>query len=271
MQYLESLFDTVQSVELDALTFSKDIGITCAILLAFSLLGRMIFGKRSNLNHAISSALGILAVYILGVFLYGTSHVLSGLLASLPFVAVRDGMLALFSFSNASTPEICAMLVRMIVLAFLVNLLDTVLPKGKNLFTWLLFRLITVLLAVLCQALIVWLSEAYLPSSFLMYAPAVLLGILVAMLLLSALKLLVGIALATVNPIIGALYTFFFSSLVGKQLSKAVLTTVLLSLLVHGLNYLGYTVITLAGISVMTLLPVIIVLLLLWYLVNQIL
>ena len=271
MKYLESLFDTVQSIELDSLTFCKDIAITCAALLLLSLVGRMIFGKRSNLNHAISSAFGILAVYILGVFLYGTSHILSGLLASLPFVAVRDGMLALFSYTSASTPEVCAMLVRMIVLAFLVNLLDTVLPKGKNLFSWLLFRLITVFLAVLCQALIVWLSEAFLPASFLLHAPTVLLCILAAMLLLGSLKLLVGIALATVNPIIGALYTFFFSSLVGRQLSKAVLTTILLSLLVHGLNYLGYTLISLAGISVMMLLPVVVVLLLLWYLVNQLL
>lgn len=271
MQYLESLFDTVQSIELNGITFLKDIGLACAVLLILGLLGRMIFGKRSNLNHAISSAFGILSVYILGVFLYGTSYVLSGLLASLPFVAVRDGMLALFSFTSASTPEICAMLVRMIVLAFLVNLLDTVLPKGKNLFSWLLFRLITVFLAVLCQSLIVWLSETYLPATFIHYAPIVLLAILAAMLLLGALKIFVGIALATVNPIIGALYTFFFSSLVGKQLSKAVLTTILLSLLVHGLNYLGYTLISLAGISVMMLLPVIIVLLLLWYLVNQVL
>ena len=179
--------------------------------------------------------------------------------------------MTLFSFTEAESPEISAMLVRMIVLSFLVNLLDMVLPKGKNLFTWLLFRLITVLLAVLCQGLIVWLSEMYLPASFIHYAPMVLLGILVAMLLLGALKLLVGIALATINPIIGALYTFFFSSLVGKQLSKAVLTTILLSLLVHALNYLGYTVISLVGISLVTLLPVIVVLLALWYLVSQVL
>lgn len=271
MQYLESVLDTVQSIELDNLTFWKDIGIACAVLLVLGFLGRMLFGKRSDLNHAVSSAIGILAVYILGIFLYGTSHILSGLLSSLPFVAVRDGMLALFSFTAADFPDICAMLVRMIMLAFLVNLLDIVLPKGKNLFTWLLFRLITVLLAVLCQSLIVWLSEMYLPASFVLYAPIVLLAILVAMLLLGALKLLVGIALATINPIIGALYTFFFSTLVGKQLSKAVLTTILLSLLVHGLNYVGYTVISLAGISLLTLLPVILVLLALWYLVSQVL
>ena len=271
MNYLESIFDAVQSIELDNLAFLKQIGIVCAVILVLGFLGRTIFGKRSSLNHAVSSAIGILAVYILGLFLYGTSHVLSGLLASLPFVAVRDDMLALFSFTAAGRSEICAMLVRMVVLAFLVNLLDTVLPKGKNVFSWLLFRLITVFLAVLCQGLIVWVSETYLPETFLVWAPMILLGILVATLLLGALKLLVGIALATINPIIGALYTFFFSSLVGKQLSKAVLTTILLSALVYGLNVMGYTVISLAGISLAMLLPVILVLLALWYLINQVL
>ena len=102
MQYLESLFDTVQSVELDALTFSKDIGITCAILLAFSLLGRMIFGNRSNLNHASSSALGILAE-LSQETLY--QHVRS-----------------------------------MVILAFLVNLFDTWLPRGAHVLTWFFWR-----------------------------------------------------------------------------------------------------------------------------------
>ena len=128
MNYLQSILDTVQSMDLDALTFLKDIAIVCAIFLVLSFLGRMIFGKRSNLNHAISSAIGILSVYMLGVFLYGTSHILAGLLASLPFVAVHERTMALFSFTGAEFQEICAMLVRTVVLAFLVNLLDTLLP-----------------------------------------------------------------------------------------------------------------------------------------------
>ena len=271
MTNLETLFDTVASAELDTGTFLKYAAILCAALLVLGFLCRLIAGKRSDFNHALSSSVGILAVYILGIFLYGTSTALSGLLASLPFVAVHDGALALFTFQSASWSEICAVLVRMIVLAFLVNLIDTLLPKGKNFFIWLLLRLVTVLFAVVFQGLIVWLSETYLPESFLTLAPVILIGILVAMLLLGALKLLVGIALATVNPIIGALYTFFFSSLVGRQISKAVLTTLLLSALVYTLTHFGYFVISLAGLSVVTLLPLILILLALWYLINQIL
>ena len=271
MNYLESIFDAVQSIELDNLAFLKQIGIVCAVMLVLGFLGRTIFGKRSSLNHAVSSAIGILAVYILGLFLYGTSHVLSGLLASLPFVAVRDDMLALFSFTAADRTEICAMLVRMVVLAFLVNLLDTVLPKGKNVFSWLLFRLITVFLAVLCQGMIVWVSETYLPETFLAWAPMILLGILVATLLLGALKLLVGIALATINPIIGALYTFFFSTLVGKQLSKAMLTTLLICGLVYVLNYIGCTVISIASAALIAYIPLLILLVIIWYVLTRIL
>ena len=271
MTYLESLFETVASVELETTSFLKYAAILCAGLLVLGFLGRLLFGKRSDLNHALSSTVGILAVYILGIFLYGTSAALSGLLASLPFVAVQDGMLALFAFQSASWTDISAVLVRMIVLAFLVNLVDTLLPKGKNFFVWLLLRLATVFFAVLFQGIIVWLSGTYLPETFLSLAPMILLGILVAMLLLGALKLLVGIALATVNPIIGALYTFFFSSLVGRQLSKAVLTTLLLSALVFALTHFGYVVISLAALSITTLLLLVLILLALWYLINQIL
>jgi len=271
MTYLESLFNTVASIELDTVSFLKYAALLCAGLLALGFLCRLLFGKRSDFNHALSSTVGILAVYVLGIFLYGTSTALSGLLASLPLVAVQDGKLALFVFQGASWTDICAMLVRMIVLAFLVNLVDTLLPKGKNFFLWLLLRLLTVLFAVFFQGVIVWLSETYLLEAFLSLAPMILIGILIAMLLLGALKLLVGIALATVNPIIGALYTFFFSSLVGRQLSKAVLTTLLLSALVYTLTHFGYYVMGLAGLSIVTLLPLILILLALWYLINQIL
>lgn len=271
MAYLQSLFDTIPSIELDTALFLKYAAIACAGVLVLGLFGRILLGKRSNLNHALSSTVGILAVYILGIFLYGSSSALSGLLASLPFVAVQDDNLVLFVFQTANRTDICAVLVRMIVLAFLVNLIDTLLPKGKNFFLWLLLRLITVLFAVFCQGVIVWASETYLPETFLSLAPMILIGILVALLLLGGLKLLVGIALATVNPIIGALYTFFFSSLVGRQLSKAVLTTLMLSALVYALTHFGYCVISFVGLSVVTFLPLILILLALWYIINQIL
>ena len=99
----------------------------------------------------------------------------------------------------------------------------------------------------------------------------ILLGILVLMLLLGALKLLVGIALTAVNPIIAAFYTFFFASMVGKQISKAVVTTGILCAIVAVLNHFGFVVISLSLLALPVLLPVIIVLAGIWYLINRVL
>ena len=271
MDYLESLLATAAAVTFNNASFFTNMAIIFGIILILSIIGRFIFGRQSGLNHAVSSGIGILFLYLLGILLYGTNTRFSGLLASLPFVAVKDGVLAVFSFHSAAWQESCSMVVRMIMLAFFVNLLDALLPKGKNLLMWLLFRLITVFSAVLCQALIVWISVEFLPDVFVVWAPIILLGILVVMLLLGALKLLVGIALTAVNPIIAAIYTFFFSNFVGKQLSRSVLTTLLLSVLVIALNHLGIVAISLIGIAWTSLLPVILVLLAIWYLVSHVL
>jgi len=271
MDYLHSVLETVQSVELDPVSFLCNIGIVIGILLVLGFLIRFILGKQSGLNHAVSSVFGILFLYIFGAALYGSSTILSGLLASLPFVAVADGNIALFSFQDAGFQAICEMMVRTVTLAFCVNLLDTLLPKGKNFFMWLLLRITTVLLAVLIQALLVWAANSFLPADFLKWAPVILLGILIAMLLLGALKLFVGLALTAVNPIIAALYTFFFASMVGKQISKAVVTTGILCAIVACLAHWGFTVVSVSLLALPVLLPIILILTGIWYLFHRVL
>ena len=96
-------------------------------------------------------------------------------------------------------------------------------------------------------------------------------ALLVVLLLVGALKIVVGAILATVNPLIAAFYTFFFATVVGKALSKAMLTTLLLSLLVYGLNYIGCTVISIASAALIAYIPFLIVLLIIWYVVSKVL
>jgi hypothetical protein len=89
--------------------------------------------------------------------------------------------------------------------------------------------------------------------------------------LTGVLKIVIGALLTTVNPLIAALYTFFFASVVGKQITKAVLTTFLLSMLVLGLNYLGCAVISIATAALMAYIPFVIILIVLWFIVGHIL
>ena len=109
------------------------------------------------------------------------------------------------------------------------------------------------------------------PEMIVTYAPVVLLALLILMLLTGALKIIVGALMATVNPVIGALYTFFFANIIGKQIAKAVLTSAILAGLVILLRYLGVTVISIASAALLAYIPFLLVLIALWYLVNRVL
>ena len=91
------------------------------------------------------------------------------------------------------------------------------------------------------------------------------------MLLTGALKLLVGVVLSTVNPLIGALYTFFFATVVGKAITRAVFTTGILAVLIMVLKYMGIAIISIAASALVAYIPLLLLLLILWYVINRLL
>ena len=129
--------------------------------------------------------------------------------------------------------------------------------------------MLTVAIAYVLHLVVVGLFTKYLPEGLVVYAPTVLLAILVLMLLTGALKVVVGAVLVTVNPIIGGLYTFFFATIVGKMVSKAVLTAALLSALVLALNYVGITTISVAMDALKAYIPLVAGLAGIWYLQHK--
>ena len=239
--------------------------------LLISVFGRFVFGKRSVLNSAVSSVIGILFIYAVTVVLKSSGIRLDQLIAPLPFVQISGSQMTIFSFFGPDYTVICAELLSAVILSFLVNLADGWLPKGKSIFGWLFFRSLTVVIAYLLHLIVVGLFTTYLPDGIVTYAPAILLGLLVILLLTGALKILVGALLATVNPIISGLYTFFFATAIGKQVSKAMLTTLLLSALVLALNYAGITTVSIALAALTAYIPFVILLVILWYVVYKIL
>ena len=111
----------------------------------------------------------------------------------------------------------------------------------------------------------------HLPEGRVTSAPVILLGILVLRLLTGALKFLVGLVLTTVNPLIAALYTFFFANVVGKQITKAILTTAIIGGLVFVLQKMGVVAISIASAALAAYIPLIILLVVLWYVVGKLL
>lgn len=267
MEVIVSFFNSI-GVDFD--TFWKAALVLLLGTFLLSLFGRFVFGKRSALNNAVSSAFGILFIYAVTVVLHGVGGSLTRFVAPLPFISISGETMHLFSFIGAHYTVLCSEVLSMIILAFLVNLADGWLPKGKNIFTWLFFRLLTVVIGYLLHLIVVGLFATYLPEGIVTYAPAVLLVLLLVLLLTGALKIVVGALLTTVNPIIGGLYTFFFATVIGKQVTKAVLTTAILSGLVIGLHYLGVAAISIASAALIAYIPIMLILIVLWYVVYQI-
>lgn len=268
---MESIINYFSSLGLNFWSLLTACAVIIVGILLFSLVGRFVFGKKSNLSYALSSAIGIIMMCALLVGLKYAGPRFSAFLAPMPFVQVSGQTMALFDFSAADYTVICTELLSMIILSFLFNTVDRWMPKPKNVLGWLFFRCLTVAVALVLHLIASALILRYLPEGLVTYAPVVLLAILILMLLTGALKLLVGVILSTVNPLIGALYTFFFATIVGKSVTRAVFTTGLLVLLITALKYIGVTAISIAASVLIVYLPFLLLLLILWYVINRLL
>lgn len=270
MQTLTNLAE--MAAELDIISTLKFIGLLVIAVIVFGFIGRAIFGSRSSLNQALSLALGILCVYALTIVVYTFDPKgLSRLLAPLPFVTFSGDRLYIYSIIGSDFPSLCSQTLSMVILAFLTNLMQEFLPQGKRVIGWFFYRFLTVVMAILLHFAVSWLFNTFLPGTLVTYAPMILLGTLVIMITLGLLKFILGLVLTVANPLLGALYSFFFGNKLGKQLSKALLTTIILCVLVYVLNYLGFSVISITAAALQAYIPLIVALLFLWYLVGHVL
>ncbi len=272
MDAIVRFLDSILPAGFDSENYLKTVLLFMAASLVLGFLGRMIFGKKSSLNQSLSAVIGILFIYAVTVVIHSCGVDLQFLLSPLPFVTLKGDYLSIFTFAGQDYTVICDQVLSMVILAFLVNIIDRWFSKAKNIFVWLFFRCVSVAGAMLVHAGAHYLLNLFLPEGLLLWAPVILLSLLVLMLAVGALKFLIGALLSTtLGPVIGLLYTFFFSTVVGKLLSKAMLTTLILSGLVAALNYLGVATVFIGASALLVYLPFMLILLAVWYLIGHIL
>ena len=266
---MDKFLETVASYGITLPNYLLTAGIIVVGLFLLGILGRLIFGKHSTLGGAASSVIGIVMIYAIAIVLHTMELPLQNFLAPLPLIDIQGQNLHFFSFTASEFPAICTQLVNVIILAFLVNILDRWIPKGKNIFLWLMLRIVTIALAMVLHLIVTNLLVMFLPEGIMAYSSIILLAVLLLMLLTGALKFLVGLALTTVNPLIAALYTFFFANIVGKQITKAVFTTAILAGIVYAMEHFGMAVISIAAAALIAYIPLVVVLLVIWYLMGR--
>ena len=95
--------------------------------------------------------------------------------------------------------------------------------------------------------------------------------LLCVLLLSGGISLVFGLAISITNPFLGAMYTFFFSNVVGKQISKAIFTTSILCGILWLMDYFGLVVILITPAALLTYIPLALAMLVLWFLIGHLL
>ena len=258
--------------ELDFITIAQFLLYFAAGSLILGVLGRIVLGKRSSLNHSLSAVMAILFVYAVTVVVYTfRPWNLDALLSPLPFVKFSGEYLIVLPITDTQFPALCTEILSLVILAFLVNLLDTFIPQGENLLAWLLLRLVTIGSSMVLHYGVSWVFRTYLPEFLVTYAPMVLLGLLIFMLLSGVINLILSLLIIMTNPFMGAMYTFFFSNIIGKQVTKAIFSSLILCAVVYLLEFFGYTILCVTSASLLAYIPLALVMLLLWYLIGRVL
>lgn len=267
---MEAVVTFLAGYGLDFWNIVKVAGVLLLGSLLVSGVLRFIFGKKTLIGHAISSSIAIVFIYVLMAVILTLVPALHWLLSPLPLASFTQTAVTFHTFSGMAYPQVAAQLLSMVILSFLVNLLDSWLPNRKNLLSWIFWRCVTVALGLVLHWLVCWLFNRYFPEGIVLYAPVILLVILLVMLLTGALRLVVGAVLTTVNPVIAALYTFFFASMVGKQLTKAVMTTGIMLGIISLLQKLGILSLSLIPAAMIAYIPFLLLLVIVWYVINKV-
>ena len=231
--------DFLNPASYEFLTGNTFIGVLVFCIACFILAGllRMVFGKKGIAVKAISAVLDLIILYSVVLVLYLQVPTFNNYLTTLPFLTFFDDHIALISILNTDKLINCVNLVHLIILTFLFGLSEDLLPEGKNLFLWLFLRLLSTVIVYIIFSLVCWACNTFLPGFLITYAPTILLILLAIFLAVTVFKWLFGLLLGiTGGPVIGAIYTFFVSNIIGKQLTKSALSCGLLGAIIYFLS-----------------------------------
>ena len=269
MDYIKQILDIVLPESFDVTAYVMHLLVAIVAIFVVAGIFRLSLGPGSMINNAIASAVAILTIYVIAVLLYSFGSKLHVLFEPLPFVSVSEDYLTIFPIFEASLQELCKEVVNLTILAYVMNLMETWLPKGDKIGSWFSFRFFALVIAVCVHYSVSLLLKHVVSESVLVVVPIYLMGIIALAFLLGVLKMIIGGESFFVKSFLGSFHSFFFAKDMGKQLMRAMTTTILMTILVCILNYLSFTTVAIAAVTFFTYFPIILLGLILWYVIAK--
>ena len=262
---------------IDKIFQSPLIPVLLCLSLGAILLGVILrFACRAltDLPKSAAACFAILFIYVVAICSFGYEAHGNVMLNALPFIGDLSDYNGIYQMLKTDFSAFFLEVVKLFLLAFTVNVLQDLIRfrKTKNVILWYFCQCIVVVAALFINFCVDWLMRRYLPQGFADWLPAVLFALIGIILLLTLLKAIFKAAAFFANPVLGTILSFFSKNWLGRNLTKSFLTTGVLALLVILTDRLGWGFqIANASIAVETFAPVIILLLVIWYLVYLIL
>lgn len=257
-------------VSLTLLSIGKFFLVFMVIILGISIISRLFFGVHSGLSQAMATSVSILVVYVVTVIIY-ILHPwnLDLLLSPLPFVSFCAEALVIHPFQATRMTVFSSECLSIILLAMLVNISTDIISSDRSILRWFISHFLAILLSMLMHLTARWAIANYCPAIIADYAPAVLLILLLTALFTGLIKAIFGIFLTIANPVIGILYSFFFSSYLGKKISLSVLSSIIVCAVFATMEQFGYRVVCITPSDLLSYIPLMVGLGALWYLIGH--
>ena len=243
------------------------------VLMILGIVLRMISGAVNTIPASVSASFLIIFIYVVAALLIRENAQTKIFVNALPFWGQVDDATQIFSLMQGNFGTFLIEISHMLMLAIIVNILQQLtegLAKPNHrmfivrFIIWYMVQVLTVVAALLINAFLTYEIRKHIPEKISQWIPAILAGILTVLMILVALKSIFSL----LNPFLGMLFDFFMGNTFGRILTKSFLTTAAIALFVYIAQHFGWFLpLVEGGILVNSFGPVILLLVLLWYVV----
>jgi hypothetical protein len=247
------------------------------LMLTAGMILRLASGAVTSVTDGVKAGFAILFLYTVVICSLGADSFMDVFVTALPFIGQVADAKDIIVFIRTDFFSFMEEAARMIILAFIVNLLERLTenliksikstPLGKFLI-WYLIQCLIVTSALFINWVIVIFIKKNVPPSVYRWIPVILVVVLAILILVTLLKPILTVLAITVNPVIGALAAFFFNHFIGRALAGAFCTTAILTLVVAVAQKQGWFLPVINGsLAISVFAPTVLMLFILWYIV----
>ena len=252
----------------------KGLVYIIAVSVIIAVVTRLIHKKASQYNHALSSGMALMFMYMLLIQLRRLfPELIDPVLSKLPLIELNAeaGTIGLYHFTAKEFLHGCTEYLYLFILCFCLIGLDDLIPDAKNAASWIVLQFVILSLSFVIYNFVIKCLNHFIPEMMDSFAPMILVSILLFMIFLGLLKVLLTLMLTAVNPLLAAVSAFFSGNKVGLALGKSVMCSIMLFAVSVFMTHQNFSVFRLEDLTLLVCFAPMFVMVILWFGIGHLL